>query len=184
MANADTPFGLRPVRHLDGSTYNGQTERFYIPSSDSTAYGVGVPVKLAGSADSRGVPTVIVVGVTDAPLGVITSFERDPDNLSLTHRLASTARYCNVCVSPDVVYEAQEDSVGGALVAGDTGKVIRVALGTVDTVSGYQSTELDSSSATTTGEPFRLLRLVDREDNEFGTEAKWEVCLNELNIRE
>ena len=59
MANIDSPFGLKPVKYLGGSPWNGKANVYYIPASDGTAVFVGDAVKSAGSADATGkFPTV------------------------------------------------------------------------------------------------------------------------------
>ena len=52
MANINRPNGFRPVRHLNGSMYNGQGNLYYIPSSDANAYAVGDLVTLVGTTNS------------------------------------------------------------------------------------------------------------------------------------
>jgi hypothetical protein len=58
MANVDRVWGFRPVGTSNGSPYNGQVRKYYIPSTDSTAVFQGDLVKLAGGADANGVATV------------------------------------------------------------------------------------------------------------------------------
>jgi len=186
MANSDAPRGLKPVMHRDGSPWNGATNIYYIPASDGTAAYVGGLVKMAGSADARGIPTVTGnVATGDAVIGVITGVKwvtRD----SLTYRAASTARYVEVVDGRDVLFEIQEDSVGGALAAtsvGNTADLIGFTAGS--TATGLSTMEIDSSTATASGdgtEDVVVLRLVDREDNEIGANAKWLVRLNNLQL--
>jgi hypothetical protein len=180
MANADAPFGARPVRHMNGSPYNGATMRCFVPASDGTALFIGDAVKSAGSADADGVPTAIRAAAGNTILGIVVSFEADSDNLSLKHREASTARYVNVCTSPDVIFEIQEDADGGALAAteiGNNADVIYTVSGS--TTSGRSGMELDSSDASTSTAQLRILRLVPRADNEIGANGVYEVLINE-----
>ena len=179
MANSDSPFGLRPVKHLDGSPWNGAVNKYYIPSTDATAVFVGDAVKLAGSADANGVPTVAQAAAGDTLLGAVVSFEPDSDNPTLNYRPASTARYCYVCDAPDVIFEVQEDSDGGALVADDIGNNVDLVVGSGSTTTGQSGMELDSSTKTTSTAQMRILRLVQREDNEIKTNAKYECLINE-----
>ena len=128
MANPDARFGLKPVRHLNGNPWNGGTIRCYISASDSTAnMFIGDPVVLDPTQANRvaGIKCPSVVRATGATgtwiFGVITSFEPDPDNLTRHYRLDDTARYCNVCIDPDVIYwirdnadaYGDEDDIGG-----------------------------------------------------------------------
>lgn len=182
MANADRVNGARPVRYLNGAPWNGKVNRYYIPSTDGTATFVGDFVKSAGSADADGVPTIAQAAATDALLGVIVGFEPNPDNLSLMYRVASTARYALVCDDPDVIFEIQEDSVGNTLAATEVGNNGDITVASGNTSTGASGMELDSSNVVATGTgsaQLRVLRLVNRADNEIGANAKWEVLINE-----
>ena len=53
MANTDAPFGLRPVRHLNGSSWNGQTIRCFIHASYAYALFVGDPVMYQTELDYK-----------------------------------------------------------------------------------------------------------------------------------
>ena len=97
MANATGSYGLRPVRHIDGSPYNGATVRCYISAAYATALFVGDPVLLTPTAaekDTTGfLPTINVSAGTAGILirGVITSFEPDRDDLTKTYSAAKLA---------------------------------------------------------------------------------------------
>lgn len=183
MANDDRPNGLKPIKHLDGSSWNGVTNIYYVPDTDSTALFVGDAVKLAGSADADGVPTVAQAAAGDLIVGVVTGIKPDTDE-GLNYRAASTAAYVYVCDAPDVIFEAQEDSVGGALAATDVGNNVDLVVGTgVTTGGGRSAMELDSSTAVTTTAQIRVMRLSRKPDNEIGTNAVWEVMINEHQFK-
>lgn len=181
MANSSNASGLRPIRHRNGAAYQGQTRRYYIPATDGTAVYVGDPVKSAGSADANGVPTVAQAAAGDTIRGVVVAVEAETRD-SLTYRAASTARYVLVCDDPDVVFEIQEDSVGGALAAANVGNNADFVVAAGSTVTGRSGVMLDSSTATTSSANLRILRLVQREDNAIGNYAKWEVMINEHEL--
>lgn len=183
MANVDRPSGLRPIRHLNGNPYNGAARRCFIPATDSTATFVGDAVVSAGSADADGVPTVAQASAGGAIRGVIVGFEVNGTDLETPYRLASTARYCFVCEDPDVVFEIQEDSDGGALAAANVGNNADIVVGSGDTSGGASGMELDSSTAATTAATLNILGLSQRADNEIGTNAKWEVIITEHELR-
>lgn len=183
MANADTPFGLRPVYNSNGSAYSGNSILCAIASGDGTATFVGDPVKLAGSADATtGVPTVIQAAATDAIFGVIVGFEPKYSDLTLNYREASTLRYCYVCVDKGVVYEIQEDSLGNNLAVTEVGLATDIAVTTGSTVTGLSGVELDSSDTATAAGQLRIIGLVRKPDNEIGTNAKWLVVINEHQL--
>lgn len=183
MANPDAAFGLRPIRYVSGAPYNGAANKYYIPSTDTdgAAY-VGDLVKLTGGADANGVPVVTsnvtsgnpVVGVI---VGVLPS-----TNSSLTYRADATSRYVLVADDPDLLFEVQEDSDGGALAATAAGATCTlIGFGTGSTVTGRAAVELDSSGLSETSDvddDVRIIRLSPRVGNEVGTNAIWEVRLN------
>lgn len=181
MANSNAPRGLSPVRFKNGRPYNGAVTRYFVPASDGTALYIGDPVILAGSADSRGVPTVTIATAAGGAYvtGAIVGFDPNPDNLTLTYRPASTARYVMVADDPDLVFEIQEDSVGGALAATNVGQNADLIAGAGSTATGQSGWQLDSSTANTTNTlQLRIVELTNREDNEIGVNAKWLVMLN------
>lgn len=176
MANADTPYGLIPCNR-NGGTYDGSVQLYYIPSSDGTACAVGDTVKLAGSADADGVPTVTRATAGDIPVGIIVGFVVSPDYLSLpNYRTASTARYAMVADDPDAFFVIQEDSVGGALAATSVGLNADMVFAAPSSTTGISNVELDSSTADTTNTlDLQIVRLYPVADNEIGTNAKW-IC--------
>lgn len=178
MANSDKATGFRPVRTLDGKPFTGNAMMYYIPSTDSTAVYVGDPVKLAGSADADGVPTVTKASSTNAIVGIVTSVKPITAQ-STTYREASVSRYVYVCVDDQMLYEIQEDSVGGALAVTDVGNNANWVDGGGSTVTGLSGIELDSSTkATTATLDMQIVQAVVRPNNEIGTNAKWLVKLN------
>jgi hypothetical protein len=190
MANVDRPFGLIPIGHLDGSKWNGMTQPFLF--SASNAVYAGDPVKSAGSAgaagtfvngqDCEGMPTADRAAAGDPILGVVVAFLPKQTDLSILYKEAtSTSRIGLVCTAPDVVYEIQEDSVGNDIAVTQVGNNFDMVTWLAgNSTSGVSAIELDSSDASGTATAqFRLLRLVRRPDNALGTNAKWEVMINE-----
>ena len=182
MANSDTPTGLSPIRYTNGTPYNGGATRYYIPASDATAAYIGSPVKSAGSADANGVKSITAnIVANDFLLGVIVGVEAITQE-STIYRAASTERYVYVADNPDLVFEVQEDSVGGALVAANVGNVAQLTgYGAGNNIYGLSAVEIDSSTATDSGtgnEAVQLLGLSQRERNDFGDNAKFEVRIN------
>lgn len=189
MANADTPFGFKPVKHLNGSPWNGKINTYYVPATDSTAIFKGDLVKSAGAADASGkFPTVAQAAAGDAVRGVVVGFGDNPyvmthpDTPNRDYRPASTAMYVFVVDDPQVIFEVQEDSVGNSITAAMVGLATDVVVGTGSTATGKSAMELDSSDTATGAGQCRILRLVDREDNALGDHAKWEVLLAEHEL--
>jgi hypothetical protein len=182
MANADAPFGLRPVMMMDGSPYNGHAIECVLLAADSTATFIGDAVKLSGTASADGTkPSVAQCAAGDEIFGVVTSFEYDPDDLTLQYRKASTLRTCYVVPALDCLFEIQEDSVGGALAITDVGATFDLVVGSGNTTTGLSGMELDSSTAADNG--LQVIKLAAREDNAIGNNANWIVRINESALR-
>jgi hypothetical protein len=180
MANDNSPRGLRPVRHRNGAPYNGAVTRYYVPASDSTALYLGDPVIIAGSADADGVASVTRATAAGGAyiLGVVVGVEPASRD-STTYRPASTAAYVFVADDPDLVFEIQEDAVGGALAAADVGLNADLVAGSGSTATGYSGFQLDTSTkATTNTLQLRILGFVQRANNEIGANAKVLVGIN------
>ena len=155
MSNPDAPFGLMPVRYLNGSPWNGATQRCAVSASYATALFIGDPVKIDPTNTNRGTaekaPYVVRSDGVDGDYiyGVITSFAPNPDNLTQQYRPASTARYCNVVIAdPLLVFWIRDDGTA-ALTKADIGAN---AIGTFtesgDTITGLSGYELDSGVGT------------------------------------
>jgi hypothetical protein len=190
MANLDTPFGFKPVKHLNGSSWNGKVNVYYIPSTDNTATFVGDAVKSAGAADATGkYPTVAQATAGAAVRGVVIGFGDNPytmthpDTPNRSYRPAATAMYAFVVDDPQVIFEVQEDSDANSITAAMVGLSTNFVVGSGSTATGKSAMELDSSdTATDTSGNCRILRLVDREDNALGDYAKWEVLFGEHEL--
>ena len=186
MANSDTPFGFRPVKHLSGAPWNGKANVYYIPATDNTAVFNGDAVKSAGAADGTGrFPTVTQAAAAGVIRGVVIGFGDNPnvmvqaDYPLRSYRPAATAMYCLVVDDPFVIYEIQEDSAGNSITAAMVGMSTDIVVGTGSTTTGKSAMELDSSDTATAAGQCKILRLVNREDNELGNYAKWEVIIIE-----
>lgn len=196
MANVSRPSGFKPLRHLNGSAWNGQVQVFLLDSGDGTATFIGDAVKCAGSAgvaaqvvagmDVEGVMTIArcATGTAEpACVGVVVGFSPDPTNLALNYRAASTNRLAYVVTDPTVVYEVQEDGVTSNVAAADIGLNFALTTTAGSTTTGVSGMQLDSNTGATTATlPLTCLGLVKRPDNAFGLastdKAKFEVILN------
>lgn len=180
MANSNAPSGLRPVRHANGSPWNGMLKRYYVPATDSTALYIGDPVIIAGSADADGVPTATsaTAGATNRVTGAVVGFDPSPTIVANGYRAASTAEYILVAEGPDLVYEIQEDAVGGALAAADVGLNADLVSGSGSRLTG-SGWQLDTSTKGTGATlQMRILGFVQKPDNAIGANAKVLVRIN------
>jgi len=181
MANGNAAMGLIPRRTRVGDGTSGSLNRYCIPASDSTVYGIGDPVVIAGSADADGTTATVTLATagTGRITGVIVGWEPTPGIVSLGYAAASTLRYPLVCDDVDGEFEIQEDGVGGTLTADSVGLNAALVAGAASTYTGKSGWMLDSSTAATTaGLQVRIVGLENRVDNELGANAKWLVRIN------
>lgn len=197
MANVDSPFGLRPIRHKSGAPYNGAANPYFIDSGYGTALFIGDPViRVAGGSNTAvvKVPGGGTFGVGTLPsvekaaagdgnriTGVIVGFSPNPDNLTLKHNTASTARVAYVCDDPDIVFEIQAD---GAIPAASVGlNAVLIYTHSGSTTTGLSGVELDTTSdvpAADASNQLLILRAINREDNDTTiAHAKVEVMINQ-----
>lgn len=195
MANPDTPFGLRPIRHRNGAPYNGAANPYYIPASYGTALFIGDAVLKTGTSNTAEVtvpgagkfaigtlPEINAATVGDANwiTGVIVAFSADPTGLENKHNPASTERVAWVCDDPDVIYEIQADGAIPAASVSLNGVLIATHSGS--TATGLSGMELDTTSdapAADASNQLLIMRAVNREDNDTTlTHAKVEVLIS------
>lgn len=190
MANTSRINGFRPVKHMNGSPYNGQSNVYYVASAADEIL-VGDVVKLGGSADTNGIPTADLCGASDVPVGIVVGIinpKLDPggklstgsislDLPTVTQIAASAAGYILVADSPDIV--AEVEAANGTPVATDVGLNISHANGarTAATVTSPAYVDFGTEAVTSTLN-FRLLGFVRRVDNEIGASAKMLVGFN------
>jgi hypothetical protein len=195
MANADRPNGFKPVKHLNGAPYNGQARKYMIPAGESVAVAVGDLVRLSDSAATDGYTAVETLGsgatlsgpIVGAVVGILPVNETggvsggaSPTLDTPQHRLGSTKRFVLVADSPDLLFEAQEDSDGGNIALADVGQNAYVVNAGPNTSTGTSTMEIDSSSVTANaGYPLAIMGVINRPDNEFpGANARWLVRIN------
>lgn len=182
MANVSRVCGARPVKHISGSPYNGQPNKYFIPSTDSTATFIGDFIKSAGSADADGIPTIAQAAAGDTIRGVVVGFIPDTAD-SPIYRVASTNRYALVVDDPDIIFEIQEDSGGAATALIDVGENADIVVAAGSTVTGTSGMQLDSSTHTASTAQLRIYGFAQRADNAQGTNAKLLVLINEHELK-
>jgi hypothetical protein len=165
MANADAAFGFRPI-NMDGSPYNGGTQRCHIATTATAAVFVGDPVKISG-ASSQGYPGVVQAAAGDPVYGVVTSIEANPSDLSLQYRAAATDRFLKIVVADGSKYfEIQSDDDTTALAEAGVGLNANFIVAVGSTVTGLSGVELNSDGAAATSTlDLQIIALVDRADN-------------------
>ena len=190
MANTSRISGFRPVKHLNGSPYNGQANIYYVASAADEIL-VNDVVKLGGTTDANGIPTADLCGATDVPIGIVvgvmhskfdpaggmTSGSTALDLPAAAQIAASGAGYILVADAADIVMEVE--AANGTPQASDVGLNASHANGTRTSSTVVSPAYLDfGTEATTSTLNFQILGLVRRADNEMGASAKLHVRFN------
>lgn len=179
MANANFAFGLKPVRRFSGAPYNGAVRRYSCPSTYATALFPGDPVVKTGTSDADGYSEVNAASSGGNITGVVIGFE-DNASMILGYGAASTTRAVLVADDPELLFEVQEDAVGGTLALASVGlncDLISAAGSTANRISGWM---LDTSTAATTSTlQTKIVEFQHRADNTAASaQAKVLVKIN------
>jgi hypothetical protein len=186
LANTNAPFGLRPVRYVDGRPYNGAVD-YYFATGATGVIRPGDPVVEAGSANTSEVQgyapgtlptcTIALDGSGDPITGVcvaVLPVTRD----SLIYRETSTDRIIAVARGVDLVFEVQADAGGTALAAVDIGLFAVLKAGTTATLRSDWTIDTSVTPTTTAGFQLKLLGFGKGIKNEIGAYAVAEVLIN------
>lgn len=184
--------GFRPVKHMNGSPYNGQLNRYMISASDTAVTNVGDFVQLSDNAalvDTIGFgvyPAVERAGSgTAVPIvGVIVGFEVDFSNLnSGNYRAASTRRVALVADASDLLFAGPQDGAGGVVAAASVGLNVAINLGTAGSTTPFASgMSVDSSTVATTATlPLQIMGITASPDNDETSTARPAEVLVRIN---
>lgn len=200
MANISKINGFRPVKHVTGAPYNGQSNIYAVAAGDNTALFVGDVVKLAADANAQGVQYVtahaagvagtgqpalgVVVGVINTKLDPVTG-NMSGGSISLdtpVYRPASTAQYVLVADSPDLIYEVEATAAGSAysFALADVGQNANIFAGAGSTSTGNSAHSLNMSDKGTAATlPFKITGVAAKVGNEVtGNYTKVNVQIN------
>jgi len=186
LANVNAPFGLRPVRYVDGRPYNGAVE-LYFATGATGVIRPGDPVVEAGSANTAEVQgyaagtlptcTIALDGAGDPITGVcvaVLPVTRD----SLVYRETSTDRIIMVARGHDLIFEAQADAGGTALAATDVGNFVVLKAGTTSTLRSDWTVDTSVAPTTTVTFQFKLMGFGKGVKNEIGAYSVVELLPN------
>lgn len=199
MANVSRINGFKPVKHLNGSPYNGQCNIYEVAASETIPVFVGDLVKLSDAAATSFYPAVeapIAAAATSglyvgAVVGIINT-KWDPVEGKMTagsmaldtpqYRAASTKQFVLVADSPDLIFEAEAD---GSCALASIGLNVGVVEGSGSasvgsTTTGASGMQVDISSvATTSTLPLQIVGAPNRVDNEMA--ASYNKVLVRIN---
>ena len=188
MANNTTAYGLKSVKLAAGAGFQGNP--YYAPAS-LASLGFNTPVIRAGTSNSVSIingqeypagtlATIAVATSGDGNklTGSIVGFEAIPTNLFTVFNPANTARIVYVDDSPTSVFTIIDDGAN-LLAITDVGLNANLTVGTVNAVTGLDSTTLDTSTpATDATFQLKILGLNNRPGNELAVGAEWVVKIN------
>lgn len=171
--------GFRPTKTLTAS-WNGQSNTYFVPSTDATVIMVGDLVKLAGDGRSpTGVPTVtravagdpvvgVVVGVPLSGQGDVNGVP-DVSNLNVFNfRRANTNAYLMVVDDPQVQLVGQLSTVAGFTTA-DIGLNVNYRATAGNATTGTSGFDVDiATKATTATLPLKIMGFQYKMDNVIG----------------
>lgn len=204
MPNFNTPVGLKPVKHLDGSSWNQQVTLYFIPSSDTNAYFIGdVVVSIANGDLNTGASGVTLFGTrnaastTGSPRGVVCGLGAqvntpggsspqpfDPNNLNLISIPAIKTQnyYVWVCDDPTVIFEAQTDTIANT--AFNKNAPLFVGLAPTAPVNQSLSFVQGSAAAVTQTLPLRIIGAPFRIDDDLSSPGTFAKVLVKFNQHE
>lgn len=176
MANANTPFGLKPVKDARSGKESGGLEMFYHPASDGTALYIGDPVVKNGSADAAGIAGVVRAVAAGPITGVVQGFVPDGTTNIAGYGAASTAYYVLVCTDPTEAFIIQDNT---GIAAADIGLNANLTVGSGNAYSKRSGFTLDAATkATTATLAVKILGLAPIPNNDFGAYNKVLVQIN------
>lgn len=191
MANVNAPFGLRPIRYVDGRAYNGAVD-YYFATGSTGAIRPGDPVVESGTTNTSEVIcgagtfppgtlqtcTVAADGSGDPITGVCVAVVPATAD-STVYRVDNTDRVIAVARGHDLMFEVQADAGGTALAAVDVGLNVVFKAATTATARSDWTVDTSVSPATTAGFQAKLMGFSKKPKNgEIGAYAVVEVLLN------
>jgi hypothetical protein len=184
--------GFRPVKHMNGSPYNGQVNRYMLSADDAQVTNIGDLVILSDQAalvDTAGggvYPCVerAASATSSAIVGAVVGFEPDYSNLNAgMYRAASTRRVAWVADAPDLLFAVKQDGTAGVVAAASVGLNVSLVIGTGASTAPYASTMMvDSSEVDTTAtDPLQIMGVVASPDNDVTSTSRPAELLVRIN---
>lgn len=185
MANVSRVNGFRPVKHINGSPYNGQFNIYEVPAGETIPVFVGDLVVLSNSAATSFYPAVeapVTAAATSgdfvgAVVGIINT-KWDPVEGKMSagsmaldtpqYRAASTKQFVMVADDPGLVFEAEADAaIANASIGLNVGVVEGDGSASVgSTTTGASGMQVDASSVDVTSTlPLQIVGAPNRPDN-------------------
>lgn len=183
MANNDAPMGLVPVKHSRGGTV--RSSEYNIASALAANIFRGDLVKSTGTGRNI---TVCAAGERAVGVFMGVNYVDSAGNVTFSPRWATgtvlatgTKAVALVVDDPDVIFEVQASA---AFAEADVGNVADIVAGAGNATTGQSGFELDSATLSAAGSAqLKTLALSPAPSNEYGTNAKAWVLINEHELR-
>lgn len=164
MANVDNPHGLRPLGRVLGG---GEAEIQWMQKDASEGTAIFIWDAVNREADGN------LDAASATPGTTLYS------GVSLNYGAASTLTDHAIIISPDALFEAQDNSDTDGFAAADMGLNVNLELNAGSSISQISGHELDESTINTTNSlDMKLLRLYPVVDNAYGAFGRFEVMFN------
>lgn len=182
MANVDNKRGFIPVRHYSGGEVRHNV--YSIASGLAANIGYGDPVKSTGTTKR-----ITVAAAGDTVVGVFQgcyyiaadgtpTFSKNWATGTTTRGSVEAVAF--VCDDPNTIFEIQASA---GLAVTDVGALADFVIAAPD-ANGISATQLDSTTiAGTASTSLKIVELVDRVNNAYGTNAKVHVLINEHELQ-
>ncbi len=198
MANPTFPFGLRPVRYMNGSPWNGAANPYYKNVALDAKFFLGDPIVIVGDSNDA---EVSAVGAGTFASGMLSEIEIATlsggslcsgvvvgifpvTNASLTYSTNKTEAIVMVADDPNIIFEIRDD--GNTLLTADTiGLNAIIETGTGDTSTGWSAMTMDTNGtppAATANLMLTIMNMSRHPDNELLKNAVWDVRINQHTL--
>lgn len=177
MANVNSAMGLRAAKHFNGGVV--RLSEYQIASAYNTSIFSGDLVKVTGTTKQ-----IAQSAANDRSVGVFygCQYQDTAGNLifsrywpASTTVLTGSTTLAWVYDDPRILFEVQAST---SLAAADIGTTGDVVVGTGSTTTGTSAGQLDTTGLATSGtKNLKVVQLVNRPDNAFGTNAKVHVLI-------
>jgi len=196
MSNVSRSNGFQPLRHLFGLPFASCVTRVFAPASSSDAIFIGDLVEVIVNPSTEGtihrgkdisgfLHVQRSTSIEFSTLGVVVGVQSTPEALHLKHRPASTAAFLDVLTDQNIVYEIEEDALVTPITYTGIGLNFGLTFTAGSTITGLSDIKIDSDSVSTSNTvAVKVLKLVDRKDNDFNKEGagsdpgRFEVMFN------
>jgi len=182
MANADTPNGFVPKRHLTGGVI--RANEYLIENGQATNFFSGDIVDLGSDGyldtfanDEKAIGVFYGVEYVDESTGDVKFVKKWTSGTTVK---ANTTVKAYVYDDPMITYTIQAGN--GSIAQANIGETANVLLTAGNSTYGYSQQELDNDTLAATSLVLRVLRKVDEPDNDFGENAKVEVVINQHRL--